>query len=297
MLAYRSSFHVSQPVEEAWRTVSSTMVNWAERKHRKQLGPKGLYALEPNSSIALKSGIKFTIIDSIQQPGDRIFGFQSVEPDGDHKWTSKVLVAGNPKRDDESVVSIIIDAPADKHDPLRPKYAEVPRFVRSMLDQMDCDDCGIHLGNKPRQLDVALIPTLIRELKEDDHHGLVLVAGTPADFPFEPWKEFIADTTKNTVGQSATYVLDVEATNYFNQHVSKYHRVDPGSLRSFVPGADFDDPLDGKRHRFITAKTLADDQLRKAASSIITRRSRAFTNSRPIDRKTRRYNEAYSQLQ
>ena len=122
----------------------------------------------------------------------------------------------------------------------------MPRFVRSMLRRLDCDDHGIHLTNDPKILRPQDVPRLRKE-------------------------------------------LDEEATAAFNDSVSAEHAVVGGSLRTFVPGARFDDAADGVRHRFLTAETLADDRLRERAGRVLRRRSRAFTNARPPDRRTRRY--------
>ena len=62
-----------------------------------------------------------------------------------------------------------------------------------------------------------------------------------------------------------------------------------GALRSFAPGALFEEPDDGARHRLLTAQTLADDKLRKKAGQVLERRIRAFTNDRELERRTRRY--------
>ncbi len=292
MLAYRSTFRVSGTCEHAVRTVSRIMVEWSERKHHRSLGDSGLNQLTPGTLLEPRPGLEFIMADSIEQSGNRIFGFVVIEHDGPAAWTSQVMVAGHPEDGHGApVVSVVVDAPPDDADPLRPKHAGVPRFVRRMLEDLDCQDFGIHLTSSPRLLGPEDVPALLKELGEEDHHGLVFVAGTPEGFPMEQWSAFIEKITGGTVGQGATYLLDVQATSAFNDRVSERHMVHGGSLRSFVPGARFDEPADGVRHRYLTADTLADDERCLSAAKVLTRRSRAFTNSRPLDRRTRRYLE------
>ncbi|WP_273168586.1 hypothetical protein [Actinomyces israelii] len=289
MLAYRSTFSVGGAFEQVEPAVRRVMVDWAERKHRKELGPDGLGALGPGGYLQPHPRLELLLVDSREQSEDQIFGFVVVERDGEDTWTSQVMAASGPRLASRSLISVEIDSPVSPDDPLRPRSAGVPRFVRSMLRRLDCDDHGIHLTNDPKILRPQDVPRLRKELGEEDHHGLVLVAGTAPGLPLEQWTDFIGGITRDTAGQAATYVLDEEATAAFNDSVSAEHAVVGGSLRTFVPGARFDDVADGVRHRFLTAETLADDRLRERAGRVLRRRSRAFTNARPPDRRTRRY--------
>lgn len=289
MLAYRSTFGVAGPIEEVAPAVQGIVVDWARGEHREELGPCGLAALVPGKRLRPHPELEFLMVDSSEQTENRIFGFVVIERDGEETWTTQVMVANGPRREERNLVGVEIDSPVSPDDPLRPRDAGVPAFVRTILERLDCDDNGIHLSNSPEVLGVEAVPRLHKELGEDDHHGLVLVAGTDADFPLGPRVDFIGGITRGTVGQAATYVLDEEATAAFNGKVSPQHAVLGGALRTFVPGAQFEDPADGVRHRLLTAESLADDLLRKRAGQVIERRSRAFTNSRPLDRRAQRY--------
>ena len=150
-------------------------------------------------------------------------GFVCVENNGRDAWTSQVMVAG-PQESGRTVIAVDIDAQSASAEPSRPTTMGVPRFVRNMLEEFDCDDNGITLSNDPRVLHAEDVDTLIKELGEDDHHGLVLVAGTPEDFPVDRWKSLIdSKVTCGTAGQSAVYVLDAKATEAFNAKVSPRH--------------------------------------------------------------------------
>lgn len=288
MLSYRSSFAVPAPIDSVVPAVRQTMIRWAEGKHGRRLGQSGLDDLVAGSRLTME-GLDLRLVDTVEPSGDRLMGFLIVEGDGDESWTSNVMVAGGARTRGQAVVCVEIDAPRSPADPVRPKNSAVPRFVRTLLDTLECDDAGIHLTNVPTVLGVESVHRLLKELQEEDHHGLVLVAGTPTSFPLEHWADFVKNITYGTVGQAATYVLDAAATEAFNDAVSNGHRVAGGSLRTFVPGARFDEPADAVRHRFLTAATLADDELSRRARHVLERRARAFTNGRPLNRQVRRY--------
>jgi hypothetical protein len=289
MLAYRSAFSADGPVDQVAPAVRDVMVDWAEKKHRKKLGPDGLGALAPGVRLQPHPGLELLMTDTREELEDRVFGFVVVERHGANSWASQVMVAGGPRLGDRSLIVVETDSPPSPKDPLRPKTASVPRFVRTMLERFECDDAGIRLSNSPQVLGAEDVPGLLEELGADDHHGLVLVAGTPEGRPLPAWTKFIGNITKGTVGQAATYILDEAATSAFNGGVCPQHAVPGGALRSFAPGALFEEPDDGARHRLLAAQTLADDKLRKKAGQVLERRIRAFTNDRELERRTRRY--------
>ena len=203
MLAYRSTFSVGGAFEQVAPAVRRVMVDWAERKHRRELGPDGLGALTPGRHLQPHPQLELLLVDSREQSEDRVFGFVVIEHDGEDAWTSQVMVASGPRLADRSLISVEIDSPASPDDPLRPRSAGVPRFVRSLLDQLDCDDHGIHLTNSPEVLGPRDVPRLRKELGEEDHHGLVLVAGTAPGLPLEQWADFIGGITRDTAAQPA----------------------------------------------------------------------------------------------
>ena len=289
MLAYRSTFWIGEPIDEAVPAVRRLMVDWAERKHRASLGRCGLDELQPGGRLRVGEDLEFLLSDTQEASEDRITGFVIIEHGPTTTWTSQVMVAGGPSTHGRSLVAIEVVANSTGAEGSRPIEAAVPRFVRSMLDRFDCDDNGIRLASRPTVVGPQDVPALLRELEEEDHHGLVFVAGTHPSLPLGKWTDLVARVTERTVGQAAAYVLDAEATEAFNEEAGEGHRVAVGSLRTFVPGARFADPDDGARHRFLTTQTLLDDDLTESASRALASRSRAFTNGRALERRVRRY--------
>ena len=109
--------------------------------------------------------------DTREELEDRVFGFVVVERHGANAWASQVMVAGGPRLEDRSLIVVETDSPPSPKDPLRPKTASVPRFVRTMLERFECDDAGIHLSNSPQVLGAEDVPRLLKELGENDYHG------------------------------------------------------------------------------------------------------------------------------
>ncbi|YCH09991.1 hypothetical protein ACTAQJ_10705 [Arthrobacter sp. alpha11c] len=83
------------------------------------------------------------------------------------------------------------------------------------------------------------------------------------------WTEFVGNILKQTTGQASAYVLDSEATMTFNQRVGAGFGVQPGMLRTYLPELDVNDSQDSARHRFLTAESIATQnvgRLRKTLS-------------------------------
>ena len=97
MLAYRSAFSADGPVDQVAPAVRDVMVDWAEKKHRKKLGPDGLGALAPGVRLQPHPGLELLMTDTREELEDRVFGFVVVERHGTNSWASQVMVAGGPR--------------------------------------------------------------------------------------------------------------------------------------------------------------------------------------------------------
>ena len=82
MLAYRSAFSADGPVDQVAPAVRDVMVDWAEKKHRKKLGPDGLGALAPGVRLQPHPGLELLMTDTREELEDRVFGFVVVERHG-----------------------------------------------------------------------------------------------------------------------------------------------------------------------------------------------------------------------
>ena len=103
MLAYRSAFSADGPVDQVAPAVRDVMVDWAEKKHRKKLGPDGLGALAPGVRLQPHPGLELLMTDTREELEDRVFGFVVVERHGTNSWASQVMVAGGPRLGDRSL--------------------------------------------------------------------------------------------------------------------------------------------------------------------------------------------------
>ena len=160
MLGYRSTFTVADPRDSVVDRVRGIMVRWSEAKHGEVLGPHGLDDLVPGSRVSPAPSLEFFLVDTTEESGDRIMGFVCVESNGRDAWTSQVMVAG-PEEGGRTVIAVDIDAQSASTEPSRPTTMGVPRFVRNMLEEFDCDDNGITLSNDPRVLHAEDVDTLI----------------------------------------------------------------------------------------------------------------------------------------
>lgn len=126
MLAYRSTFSVGGAFEQVEPAVRRVMVDWAERKHRKELGPDGLGALGPGGYLQPHPRLELLLVDSREQSEDQIFGFVVVERDGEDTWTSQVMAASGPRLASRSLISVEIDSPSPRMTRCAPGAPECP---------------------------------------------------------------------------------------------------------------------------------------------------------------------------
>jgi hypothetical protein len=68
---------------------------------------------------------------------------------------------------------------------------------------------------------------------------------------------FVGERVRETVGLASTYLLDEAATKQLNTALGR-HGIPDGAIRTYLPGADPASEPDGRRHRILTARTLAE---------------------------------------
>ena len=81
------AFSADGPVDQVAPAVRDVMVDWAEKKHRKKLGPDGLGALAPGVRLQPHPGLELLMTDTREELEDRVFGFVVVERHGVNSWS------------------------------------------------------------------------------------------------------------------------------------------------------------------------------------------------------------------
>ncbi len=139
------------------------------------------------------------------------------------------------------------------------EFAVVPRLARYLMDVLPLQDGLSQLASHPITVGTQGIDALIDALCDPERHGLILVAGTTSDSPFDPFQQNVQVWTQQVVGLAQVVVLDPLATHTLNTALGESHAVQPWTIRTFLPHVDPASPIDGRRHRTLGAQRLADD--------------------------------------
>ncbi|MFI6573587.1 hypothetical protein [Nocardia fluminea] len=187
----------------------------------------------------------------------------------------------------------------DLESPEKGPSAKTPRLAGDLLAVLHGRDGDHLLGAGPRIVRVDEVGSVVDALTDLDRRGHLFIAGTSSDLPVDKWSGYVGKLLKETVGLAASYVLDAEATVEFNALTPQSHRVDPGTVRTFQPGADLSNPLESVRHRVLGTSRIVRDDVR-VLQSLLGRRSRelSLTASLPgavirLDRRLREQLDAH----
>ena len=135
---------------------------------------------------------------------------------------------------------------------------EPPKLARQLVEVLHGRDGLAVLEASATVLGADDLAYLLAVLRDPDRRGIVFVAGTPADYPLAAWRDHVDSLLKKSVGLATTYVLDADATRELNDHLPDSHVVGGAHIRTFLPGVDLSDPLDGRRHRFLSPRTIVE---------------------------------------
>ncbi|PPH37215.1 hypothetical protein C5C53_07825 [Rathayibacter sp. AY1E3] len=139
-----------------------------------------------------------------------------------------------------------------------------PAFVTDILREVEMRD---GLENPASEIDVIAtnlhVTHLIRVLRDPERRGAVYVTTPPEGVSDKVWLERGHRILGRIEGMGFGYMLTPEARNAFNSTVASGHTIPAGAMRTFLPGANLDDPRDSLRHRLLHASTIQESQDRR----------------------------------
>lgn len=183
-------------------------------------------------------------------PGDgmiRYLRLQMVEGrEANGTWTTDVLASS------EGWVSV--DVSNDQG-----AFVAVPRLVRYLMELIPLGDGQVRFVDDVAVVGSPAVPDLVMSLDHDGRHSPTYVIGSDERLwdlsaQFIDWARQWA---KETTGIGRFMVLDPEGTRRFAE-IAGTHAVKPWTLRTFLPRPVFDDPVDARRHRWLSTMSLAD---------------------------------------
>ncbi|QDQ97114.1 hypothetical protein [Tomitella fengzijianii] len=158
-----------------------------------------------------------------------------------------------------------------------------PRIAGELLRSVTGRDGDHVLTGQARIARRTRATEILQAIEDPRRRGLLFLAGTNDNLPLDKWANYVRGILRDTVGLASAHVLDAETTELVNSWLPATHRIAPGTVRTFRPGVDLDDPLDGVRHRYLTTDRIIRAN-RHALRGLLAHQARALSTSAPLPR-------------
>lgn len=264
-IAYRSIMSANPDAKSATYLISE-VESWLKSKNCKP-GFEGTYfANKTKFSHFQISNEEFSAmrwqIDEIWELGPKYLDAKEKDKHGistitlvktAHKtwvWVDVDSPVGSWARPDGQVVSGTVET-------------ETPRVVKSIIENCEVFDGIAEVS--PTPLIVATnrhLEELLEILEDDRRYSAIFVSLPPLGVSSEDWARQITAITDRSKGIACTYVLDQSLQAKFVELVGFKHSVNPGSMRTYLPGVKVFDFVDAYRHKLLTAAKLQSENFR-----------------------------------
>ncbi|NDL56646.1 hypothetical protein [Phytoactinopolyspora mesophila] len=154
-------------------------------------------------------------------------------------------------------------------------FMSVPGFLRSLIATLPCSDGKTPAAAEPQWITPGHLPDMMDYLADDSRRGPVLVA-SQATKPEEELQEWATEASWELVGLGSMFLLSQDAEPEFNEMVGRHHAVFPGTVRTYAPNLNLDDPDDSRRHRTLSRERIESSTARRIAHMLgLAQRDRA----------------------
>jgi hypothetical protein len=217
-------------------------------------------AITAGKTVSLAGKAEGVFLERKEQDGSVATRTRIIEHGSNGRWTSDLTVHVPGSHGRDSVVWLDIDNPGSAEGAgISAPWTGTPRLARRLLGVMPAFDTLAQLTDRPIIVSGSEAEELVDVICDPDRRGLVFVAGSNASLPLQPWLDLVSRLLKDTIGLAAAYVLDAEATETLSHALGRSHSVEPGTVRTFLPGADPASDLDALRHRVLTTDRIVRD--------------------------------------
>lgn len=203
----------------------------------------------------------------------REFQTRLIEPKENGTWTTELTVSATER--DGGWARLSVSCSEDL-------FVGTPRLARYMLDSGHFRDGGsLALTSTPKYVSVRDVEDLAAVLTDVERQGLVFVAGTGEEIPFDPWAKQVKRWTQEVTGLAETFVLDPLATRELAEVLGDDYAAKPFTLRTYKPGVDPALPEGARRHRYLSTKRLTESS-EKGIARLLGRVAREHNGARPL---------------
>lgn len=140
----------------------------------------------------------------------------------------------------------------------RGAFVAVPRLVRYLMELIPLGDGQDRFVDDITLVGSPDVPELATSLQDDSRHSPTYVIGSDERL-WDLKAQFVAwarQWAKETAGIGRFMLLDPEGTRRFSE-IAGTHAVQPWTLRTFLAHPVFGDPIDARRHRWLSTPSLA----------------------------------------
>lgn len=257
-LGYRSFFSVPQDEESTPIPAAAAQLHsWLRHKRY------DVDALERDRLVTIAEGVTASV-------------FWLSDRDGSETYRATVTEFRSPKETWESVLTVHVPGRAtdsasvllDISGPIQPR---TPRLAGMLTGALPAYDSTAVLADLPRKVSETDLEAVVRAICDPDRRGLLFVAGMSAELPYDDWYRYVSKLLKQTTGLAASYFLDPAATISLEQALGPTHAVAPGTVRTFLPGADPASELDALRHRVLSTNRILRDSSHRLSRLLVDR--------------------------
>ena len=218
--------------------------------------------------------------------------------DGHQQWTTRIFAMHATKESHyRDVVWIEVTPPRDSEWDAKP-----PRLVHDLISEGHCYDRGMPLSESLQSIsDDRQVEELIGWIRDERRRASVVVAAPLTDGSGEGdlvaecrWKEILGSLTRDSAGCASYFLLTPDAYREFRAGIGQGCGMPKGSLRTYLPGFNPEEPTDRLRHRVLTAPTLLrgydekKKRFRPELSAIIARTPCEWLWENGLDKELRR---------
>jgi hypothetical protein len=175
-------------------------------------------------------------------------------------------------------------------------FVDVPQLATYLMQTLPLGDGELAFVDGPQVFGVDRVDDLIDLLCDEERHGMVFVAGTDSQLPFEAFTKEVRLWTRQVYGLAQVIVLNPAATGAFAQEVGEQYQAHPWTIRTYLPAVDPASSTDSRRHRVLGTKRLADPSNR-GVRLLLGRIARAHATVRPTPAEVVRLRQTFERLE
>jgi hypothetical protein len=299
VIGYRSLFRFKLRQDESATTVAEYyMRDWLRSRKHREADRDPADNWDGVSTIQLPSGTHVSVT-TFTGPYDQNQSvlYRAVDESRGNRFSVMLVAYEERYGKERDAVFVIEGAQTGAHSEETISKYGTPGIVKIVLNSRDVFDASTPIKGTPSVLHSADVRDLLTYLQDEGRRVAITIAASPAPGTDDVWVPLVEEITKNSVGVAGIFIIAANAVDEFNNMLPPHLRIPRGSIRTYTPDIDLEDPDNGLRHRFLTANTIAAElrqgtdglpHANRRLSQSQGRTPRALLLQRPLPAHTRR---------